>query len=217
MHIRLTILTILLIGCNQSIKEKSDISITEITKTSDSTEFNSLEHNSPKIIADDRIDLNKELEDKLNTHLITYSNGVLDLCCYQLLNITNKINFSKFSKTEEKYDSEGQIETVEVLKYGNSFLKRYYNDYPGVNRIDIVSGHIEDNELISGSTIKLGIDKSEFIETYFQPSELTKSIDTLIIYEDEMGEANTIYIFENQKLKEINFDSAYDWIDKGIK
>ena len=60
------------------------------------------------------------------------------------------------------------------------------------------------------------MDKNDFLKLIFKPSELFNKIDTVSISQDEMGDAETNYIFNKGKLIEITFDSSYDWIDRGI-
>ena len=58
--------------------------------------------------------------------------------------------------------------------------------------------------------------KEEILERIFIPTPLFQSINRFVIYEDEIGEAWTELTFEHNTLKQINYDSDYDWIDKKL-
>lgn len=82
---------------------------------------------------------------------------------------------------------------------------------------DLVYGKIDDNKLINSNYVKIGMTKTQLLERIFQPSEIFNRVNRLDIYENELGESFTSYIFVNDKLEEILFNSDYEWIDKKLK
>jgi len=169
------------------------------------------------IASDKRINLDSILNQKHNDYLASVDDSTLSLCCYEVLDIIKSIDLRKFKKTTEVYDLENQKKTVDVFYLGESFLKEYYNNHPEVMHKDLICGKIDNNDLITNSKIQIGMNKTDLLQMIFQPTEIFEKINRLDIYENELGESFTSYIFENNKLKEITFDSDYDWIDKELK
>jgi len=167
--------------------------------------------------SDKRINLDFILNQKHNDFLASFDDSVLIICCYDILNIIKSIDYKKFKKTSEKYDIENQTKTVNVFYLEKSFLKEYYNDHPQVMHKDLICGRIDNNDLLTESKIQIGMKKTDLLQIIFQPTETFDEVIRLDIYENELGESFTSYIFENNKLKEIIFDSDYDWIDKELK
>lgn len=197
---------IFLFSCSQKQPDK-------ITKLLQSDTFEIDEAN----IADNRINLDETLNQKHNNYLVSIADSVISLCCYEILNVIQSLDYEKFNKTTEKYEFDNQTRTVDVYFSGDSYLKEYFNDHPSVMHKDLVCGKIDDNKLITKSYVKIGMTKTQLLEMIFQPSELFKRVNRLDIYENELGESFTSYIFVNDKLKEIEFDSDYEWIDKKLK
>ena len=205
-------------SCNQKKKTENTISKvvhseSKITRPNQSQTENNIYEKQ-----DVRINLDETLKDEQNDYLASLSNGVLDLCCYDLIDVSESVNYSKFTEGIEIYNStENKTDTINLYKFKGSYLKKYFNKNPRVQKLDLVSGKITDNSILYGSTIKIGMNKNELLELIFKPSNLFKIVNQLTISENELGEAFTIYKFENEKLKEILFDSTYEWIDKDLK
>jgi hypothetical protein len=211
---------ILFFGCSQTKKENEN----NVIQSDSLLELNSAEKDtlSEKLVVkkqvdnDSRIDIESVLKDKHNEYLASFKNSKLSLCCYQLLDITKHIDYSAFTKTVEKYESENTIKQVDIYRFESSFLKKFYNKHPNVMHEDLVFGRIVDNNLIPNSKIKIGMTESSLLEILFQPTDFFKQIDTLTVYENELGESHTLFIFDNDSLVEILFDSDYDWINKEL-
>jgi hypothetical protein len=222
-HIVNTLILIFFISCSQiktdnkinilsetdSIKETSNLIVDKTEKdTIEKIELNT---------SNKRINLDLILNQKHNDYLASVDDSVLSLCCYEILDIIKSIDFGKFNKTTEEYDLENQKKTVDVYYLEESFLKEYYNDHTEVMHKDLICGKIENNDLIINSRIQIGMNKTDLLQMIFQPTETFERINRLDIYENELGESFTSYIFENYTLKGILFDSDYDWIDKEMK
>lgn len=167
--------------------------------------------------SDKKINLDLVLNQKHNHFLASLNDSVLSLCCYEILDVVKLIDYKKLNKTTEEYDLENQKKTVDVFYLGKSFLKKYYNDHPQVMHTDLVCGRIDNNSLIKNGSIQIGMTKNDLLKITFQPTETFSKINQLDIYENELGESYTSYRFLNDTLKEIVFDSDYDWIDKELK
>jgi len=161
-----------------------------------------------------KIDLDKILAQSQNKYLANFDNGNLDMCGYYLIDITNKINFRNFVKTQESYELDNSENIVNVYRKDSSFVKTYFNKHPRMNQLDIVCGVIYDNDLINHNFLKLGIAKDELLTNYFCKSNMLKKINSLTIWENELGDAFTSYKFLNDTLKAIEFNSSYEWINK---
>ena len=116
----------------------------------------------------------------------------------------------------EKYEVEGKEEEVEVYQGGKSFFKTYYNDHPKVNENKLISGSLVDNSAFANPNIQIGMPKAQFLEIFFTSSPVFEQVSQLDIYENELGEAYTSYLFEADSLSEIQFHSDYDWIKKEL-
>ena len=88
---------------------------------------------------------------------------------------------------------------------------------PDVNKSDLVCGRIRNEGIIFDQGIKIGMPKHELLTKIFNPSKTLDRVDTLEVYENELGDAWTIYVFRNDTLTEIEFDSSYDWIEKKVR
>ncbi len=167
---------------------------------------------------DSRMDLDEMIADKHNEYLASLEEGNLTMFGYYgLIDISDSLHLNRFTKSSENFESEGEIQTVDVYVFDKSFLKKYFNNHPQVNQLDLVSGRILNAELINSSVIQLDMTKEDFLGVFFQTSKLFDEIDTVTIYRSEEGLAHTSYIFEDDQLSQIIFDSAYDWIDKDLR
>lgn len=146
----------------------------------------------------------------------SFKNGELSLCCFELLN-AEITDLKIFKKSTENYELDGSMQDIDVYIYGESFIKKYYNHHPKVNHLDLVCGRIVSSNIKLSQGIKIGMSKSALMERIFKPSPSFDSVSRLTIYENEMGEKWTSYIFNKDSLTEILFDSEYDWIDKELK
>jgi hypothetical protein len=156
------------------------------------------------------------LLDMDNEYLATYKNGELALCCYEILE-TSILNFNIFKKSIEEYNEEEGIQKVEVYSYGDSYIKEFYNSDPQVDRLDLVCGSVYSDKIELSNGIKIGMSKLELLSKIFIKSDFTDSVRILTVYENEIGDYWTSYIFNGDSLSEVRFDSSYDWIDKGLK
>jgi hypothetical protein len=207
-------------GCLQKHPEKNNSKLTKLDSMAMSNELVNRESDNERFESDafdKRINLEIVLSQKYNDYLASIDDSILSLCCYEILDIIKSIDYGKFNKKTEAYYFENQKKTVDVYFFEKSFLKEYYNAHHQVMRKDLVCGKIDDNSLLSNSSIKIGMTKTDFFERIFQPNEILKKINRLDIYENELGDAFTSYRFVNNTLKEIVFDSDYDWIDKEFK
>jgi len=209
----------LILGCSHNTKKEKTKEKVTSERVSNKTEQVTID--KPKLTesqsnkeTSNKINLDKILKDKYNNYLASYEKGNLSLCSYQLFDMTDKIKYSAFKKTTEKYTPNDKEETVNVYRSDSSFVKTYFNRDVTPNRLDVVCGRILYNELFETSKVQIGMKKSDFLELFFQPSEIFTKIESVSIYEDEMGEAFTTYRFNKNILVEIDFDSSYDWIDK---
>ncbi len=189
-------------------------------QTSDSFSISDVEDNpsttknSYRIVAN-KINLDSILINK-NLYLASLNDSTLSLCCYDILDITQSINYQAFEKSSEEYEIEGQTKKVTIYSSGTSFLKEFENNHPQVMETQLVCGRIKDNHLISNSTVQIGMKKNDLLSTIFQPTEIFEEIKQLDIFENEIS-GSTSYHFENNLLVQIVFNSDYDWIDKELK
>ncbi|WP_319503210.1 hypothetical protein [uncultured Draconibacterium sp.] len=166
--------------------------------------------------SDYRVNLDSLLEIETNDYLAFLVNGELTLCGYKLLH-PYVTDLEMFQENVEEYNLENEIKKVDIFVFGSSYIKLYYNDHPRVKNRDVVCGKILSDKIKLNHGIKIGMSKVEILEKIFRPTPLFQSINRLIIYEDESGEAWTELIFKQDILKQVNYDSDYDWIDKKIK
>jgi len=197
-------------------KTKDDVIIMEKTSNVELIESmdSSIQKEQVDIKKDNRINLDEILKDSYNTYLASFENGDLSLCSYQLFDLTEKVKYSAFIKTTEKYNPFEKAETVIVYRKDSSFVKTYFNDYVTPNRTVILCGRILSNDLLRPSKVQIGMKKSDFLNLFFQTGKIYNQIESVSIYEDEMGEIFTSYIFSEDSLAEIKFDSDCDWVDK---
>ncbi len=175
---------------------------------------------------DNRLVLDSLLNNKYNNFLASMENGYMTICCYHNL-LDNPLPFltedsllSEYKFLElykEYYEFDGKIHEVKVYRYGDSYFKTHYHEYQGRFYTNLVCGKIESEKFIFRNGIQIGMNRSKFLELIFEPSELFNKIDTLTISKNELGEAETYYIFSEDKLTEIIFESIYDWIDRDLK
>lgn len=59
--------------------------------------------------------------------------------------------------------------------------------------------------------------RSESLTRIFKPSEMLDRLDKLEIYESETREAWMIYVFGNDTLAKMEYDSRYDWIERNVR
>ena len=205
---------ILSFSCSQTKKDNES----NVNQSDNLLELNSAEKlvEKKQVDSDSRIEIDSVLKDKYNAYLVSFKNSELSLCCYQLFDITKHIDYAICTKTVEEYESENKIKQVDIYKFESSFLKKFYNKHPNVMHEDIVCGRIVDNNLIPNSKIKIGMTKSSLLEILFKPTEFFEQISILTVYENELGESHTSYMFDNDILVEIVFNSDYDWIDKEL-
>ena len=166
--------------------------------------------------SDPRINLDSLLEIETNSYLASLVNGELTLCGYKLFH-PYVTDFEIFQENVEEYNLENEIKKVDVFVFESSYIKQYYNDHPRVKNRDVVCGKILSDKIKLNHGIKIGMSKVKILEEIFRPTPLFQSINRLIIYEDELGEAWTELIFNQDILERVNYDSDYDWIDKEIK
>lgn len=77
-----------------------------------------------------------------------------------------------------------------------------YTEKQGVN----ISGQIVDQSLSLPNGIAIGMSKEQFLNTYFiNFREFADQINQVVSWEDERGEAASIYFFEENRLKKIEF------------
>lgn len=55
-------------------------------------------------ILDRRINLDEILNQKHNNYLVSLADSVLSLCCYEILDVIQSLDYEKFHKTTEKYE-----------------------------------------------------------------------------------------------------------------
>jgi hypothetical protein len=161
-----------------------------------------------------KIDLDSLLNIKQNDHSAILKNGELSLCCYDIVKV-EILDLAMFKKQSEKHAQDNRMQNVNVYTFEDSYFKEFYNSE--INRLDLVYGRINSDKIQLSNGLKIGMTKSELLGLIFKQSKLFDSINDLKVYENEMGDYWTNYIFKNEKLIEIQFDSSYDWIDKKLK
>jgi hypothetical protein len=209
----------LLIGCtNKEKKEKAKSSVQNqaiVEQTKPQTEnIKTTQNDNVEPKSDGKINLDKILESKYNRYLASFENGDLSMCSYDLLDVTKNIIYSKFQKSTEEYNPFEKTELINVYRKDSSYVKTYLNEYITPSILNVVCGKIQNQELIMTYTYHIGMEKTNFLELLFQPSEKFKDIESLTIYQDEAGEASTSYRFVNDTLREITFDSDIDWVER---
>ena len=172
----------------------------------------------PKVIKQDhRIDLNLILSTGNNDYEAIFDNSELQLCCYSdIIDPHGALPHLKYKKSFELYTNDNKIDTVWVYQSKHSYFKTYHNRHPEVNSVHLVAGVINADEDIDLEKVRIGMNKIAFLEQFFKPAALLKEINKLTIIENEMGEAQMSFKFENDQLKTIIIDSDYDWIDKQL-
>ena len=194
---------------------KTDKKQTESNKRNDSESQNEVES---IIISDDRLDLDEILSSDENDYITSFTDGTLSMCCYdEIIDLSESLIRSNFKKEIETYNSEDKIDTVFVYKSKKSFFKEYYNNHPKVDRMNLVYGEILDEKDLDDKRAEIGLSKIKFLQQFFKPTEILNELEQFSISEDELGEAETIFKFEDDKLKVIIFNSSYDWINKKLK
>lgn len=179
------------------------IDFTELTKK----ELSELEHDSKtgRMIIYDNSNILKMLTD----------GGIT----YYPFGKANDVEFIKqlykniFEIEEQKISHEfsKEVQVVNKLSFGNSFLKLYYNST--TKRTDIVSGRIVDKQIGLNSGIRIGQSKKEFFKKIFLKSDRYNfSLVDTVWNGNEPGDIQQVYIFKKGNLKEIIFKSDYDWI-----
>lgn len=100
---------------------------------------------------------------------------------------------------------------VSKLSYKESFIKIYFN--PEIGKTDIVSGEINNPEIILAKGIQVGESKDEFFAKIFKNASAYNfsAVDTFC-NGDEMGEIHQYFIFISDTLRQILLRSEYDWI-----
>lgn len=86
-----------------------------------------------------------------------------------------------------------------------------------MNRIVLVYGEILGEKDIDDKRVEIGLNKIKFLEQFFKPSKILDKVNQFSISEDELGNTETIFKFEDDKLKVIIFNSSYDWINKKLE
>ena len=115
----------------------------------------------------------------------------------------------------EYYKEDDVTDTVDVYSYKESYIKKFYNRHPKVNRLDIVYGRIVSREVRIGTGLKVGMKKEAALEFFFKLQDsVVSSISELTIYENELRSNWVSLIFKNDKLVKVEFDSEYEWINK---
>ena len=212
---------IILLSCSQTRKkdnvsegsgsttEKTDSQSIRDPDLTDKTVSNSITY-------EEKLTIDSLLLARDNEYLLSYKTGELILCCYDILE-SDILNLNIFKKTVEEYNEEDGIKKVDVYEYGNSYIKQFYNSHPQVDRLDLVCGDLFSDKIELSNGIRIGMTKADLLGKLFQKSAFFDSVRIMTVYENEIGDYWTSYIFKNNKLAEIKFDSSYDWIDKGLK
>lgn len=221
-HIYYILILIVINGCLQTKNNnnQSDSLKSNINKI-DSQSMNLVDSRSNMIVKSDinddsKLNIDSLLNKKNNDYLATFKNGELSMCCYEILK-TDVLDLKMFKKTSEEYSEDYGIKKVDVYVYEDSYIKQFYNTHPQVNRLDLVSGKILSDKIELSNGIRIGMYKADLIGKIFKKSGFFDSVNILTIYENEIGDNWTSYIFKDNKLIEIKFDSSYDWIEKGLK
>jgi len=212
------ILVLLAVGCGkkkQSIQPTSDSTAIVATVESADSEFES--SSIPYFLPEDKVDIDSVLKTPDNDYLSTFDSGTLSICCQILLDITKKLPSTGFQRTTEEYKDDEQVNIVEVYSRNDSFYKTFYNAHPDVQRTDLVYGQIRNEGIVFDQGIRIGMPKHELLTKIFSPSKTLDSVHKLEVYENEMGDSWTTYVFRNDTLIEIEFDSSYDWIERKVR
>ena len=120
-------------------------------------------------------------------------------------------------QNEKTYKSFGETYKVTKYYYKGSFIKTFFYNYSKSN--EIASSKIVDDSIVLKNKIRIGLSKKEFLMKLFAKQDIDYLLkyDTINIGDDEMGEMDYYYIFEQERLKKILIDTACDWLDKELK
>ncbi len=221
-----SILLLIILNLSSCKIDKKKTESNKINESESQSEVENIEQNTyvsdtkkeSIIISDDRLNLDEILSSDINDYIASFSDGALSMCCYdEIIDLSESIIRSNFEKDIEIYNPEGNIDTVFVYKSKKSFFKEYYNNHPKVDRMNLVYGEILDEKDLDDKRAEIGLSKIKFLQQFFNPTEVLNEVKQFSISEDELGEAETIFKFEDDKLKVIIFNSSYDWINKNLK
>ena len=215
LRIALSILVIVIVGCareKQSIQPGPDS--TASTETFDSFASQSEPTSFPDFPLGGQVDIDSVLEDD---YVARFDSGTLTLCCYDLLDIARNLPFKAFQRSTEVYKEEAQVQIVEVYATGESYFKMFYNSHPDVQKVDLVCGQISDEAIVLDRGVRIGMPKYELLTQIFNPSKTLDRVERLQVFEDDMGDAWTIYFFRNDTLANIEFDSSNDWVERKVR
>lgn len=207
----------LLFGCakeKQSIQPRPDSTV--ITETVESFDSNP-DPMVSEFLFKERINIDSLLQSPDNSYSARFDNGTLSLCCYDLLDITNNLPWKGFERTTEEYKVDEATIIVEAYSNRDSFYKTLYNAHPEVRKSELVCGQIGNEGIVLDKGVRIGMTKAELLTRIFNQSEMLDKVDTLNVYEDEMSEAWTTYVFNGDVLAEIRFDSYNDWVERRVR
>jgi len=214
----ISILGLLAFGCakqRQSIQSRPDS--TDIVETVESFDSRLESATIPDFLLEDKVDIDSVLKTRHNDYQASFDGGTLSICCHDLLDITSNLPSKSFQRTTEDYKDDEKVKIVEVYSRDDSFYKMFYNSHPDVQKTDLVCGQIRNEGIVFDQGVRIGMPKHELLIKIFHPSKTLDRVDKLEIYENEMGEAWTIYVFRNDTLSEIEFDSNCDWIERKVR
>jgi len=106
---------------------------------------------------------------------------------------------------------------VNIYKYKRSIIKTYYYTY--IKSEVIGYANILDDSIVVMNAIKIGNAKRDFLDLFFDKRDIDFLVkyDTIDIAEDELGEADYNFIFNDNKLKQILIITASDWVNTESK
>jgi hypothetical protein len=126
-------------------------------------------------------------------------------------------NFLEYKEEKFKRIDQEEDQIVKNYLYDNSFLKTYF--LPEDNSEVLVSASISSERFILRNNIHIGMRKDNFLEKLFDKADIQSlmKFDTINIGENEMGELEYYYIFNENRLNKIIVDTDFDWFDKELK
>jgi hypothetical protein len=213
-----------LIGCQSQKKETPKEGIKEVIEKSDINE-----QPIKKEVKDFAEITESELQtligsSKIGRVLVFRRDSVLEISSdrtltYALLGKNNSVknlqehfgNIFNVEHQEIVNEMFEELQKVSKLTYKESFVKTYIN--PEIGKNNIVSGKIENAEIILAEGIHVGISKDDFFGKLFKDaSSYDFSIVDTFYNGDEAGEIHQYFIFSADTLKQVILKSEYDWI-----
>ena len=129
---------------------------------------------------------------------------------YTILDIEHSIDYNSFDYIIEHYKEIDSIYDINYYLKDSSFVRKFDNQTPQVQRIETVCGLIKSNYHLK-SNPKIGITTNEFFKLYPSLKQFYKN-NSITLYEDERGNFWTNYFFNSDTLKQIELSSNYDWV-----